>query len=83
MGTKVVITREQLEAHKPCSSTYFEDSPRWDGYALVYEDVDAEIARLAAIPGAIALIFLTKANLLPNFGIMDCAAAIKKANTAK
>lgn len=82
MGVKVVITKAQLEATKPCSSKYFENSPCWDGYQLVYEDIDVEVDRLAAIPGAVALKWLHVHGLIPvtNQQVRD---AIKKAQDNK
>jgi hypothetical protein len=79
MATRVVITKEQLDGYHPCSSHFYENSPRWDGYALIYEDMEAEIARLAAIKGGIALLWLAQSGLIPDFRVADAVAAIKRA----
>jgi hypothetical protein len=79
MATRVVITKAQLDAKFPCSTHFYEKSPRWNGSELVYEDIDAEIARLAAIKGGVELLWLAKTDLIPNFTVSDAVAAIKKA----
>ncbi len=83
MATKLIITRAQLEACRPCSTHFFEQDQIWNGEALVFEDLDAEIQRLTTLHGGLELMWLGRVGLIPNFTLADAVAAINKTKEQK
>lgn len=83
MATKITITRAQLEACRPCSSHFFEQDPNWNGEALVVEDLETELQRLAALNGGLQLMWLGIVGLLPNFTLADAVAMVNRAREQK
>jgi hypothetical protein len=83
MATKIVITRAQIEACHPCDFKFIENNPNWNGQALVCNNVEAELARLAALPNTMEILWFGKSGLLPGFTMADAVAAINKARGIK